>query len=39
MMGSTVALVFECPKDYTVLPQAGDKVMLGDKLIERQVKK
>jgi len=33
-MGSTIALIFECPKDYDVLRNPGDKVFLGDRLID-----
>ena len=28
-MGSTIALVFECPKDYEIIKQPGENVQLG----------
>ena len=28
-MGSTVALIFECPKDYEMKFKDGDRVLLG----------
>ena len=34
-MGSTVALIFECPKDYQIELKDGDPVKLGDKLLEK----
>jgi phosphatidylserine decarboxylase len=32
-MGSTVVMLFECPKTTTVLKQPGDSVKLGEALI------
>lgn len=37
-MGSTIALVFECPKDYEIIKQPGDKVQLGQLLLTDQKK-
>ena len=34
-MGSTVALIFECPKDYHIQLADGEAVMLGQKLLEK----
>jgi phosphatidylserine decarboxylase len=34
-MGSTVAMIFECPKDYHIQLNDGDPVKLGDKLLEK----
>lgn len=32
-MGSTVALVFECPKNYQIIKKEGEKVFLGEILL------
>ena len=32
-MGSTIALIFECPPDYHIALKEGDKVMMGQKLL------
>ena len=32
-MGSTVALVFECPKNYQIVKKEGEKVFLGESLL------
>ena len=32
-MGSTIALLFECPKDYRIVPKEGEKVLLGQPLL------
>lgn len=31
-MGSTIVLLFECPKETQVVPQPGEKVFMGQKL-------
>ena len=33
-MGSTVAMVFEVPRDYGVVRETGQKVKLGEVLVE-----
>ena len=33
-MGSTVAVIFECPRDYKILKREGDRVMLGESLVK-----
>jgi len=35
-MGSTIALIFECPPDYQIELKEGDQVKLGDKLLVRK---
>lgn len=32
-MGSTIALIFECPQEYTVVKKEGDNVMMGQSLV------
>ena len=32
-MGSTVVMLFECPKDTKIAKEFGDKVKLGDNLL------
>jgi len=32
-MGSTIVLLFECPKDTKISKSPGDKVRLGDNLL------
>jgi phosphatidylserine decarboxylase len=32
-MGSTIALIFECPQDYTVVAKEGARVRLGESLV------
>jgi phosphatidylserine decarboxylase len=32
-MGSTIVMLFECPKDTKISKRPGDKVRLGDNLI------
>ena len=32
-MGSTVVMLFECPKDTKIIKEFGDKVKLGDNLL------
>lgn len=32
-MGSTIVMLFECPKDTKVCKEPGDKVKLGDNLL------
>lgn len=32
-MGSTIALLFECPNEYHIVGQPGDKVMMGQELL------
>ena len=34
-MGSTVALIFECPKDYEMKFKDGDRVLLGQELFNK----
>ena len=33
-MGSTIVMLFECPKDTEIKKQPGDKVMLGESLFK-----
>ena len=33
-MGSTVAVIFECPRNYQILKREGDRIKLGESLIE-----
>jgi Phosphatidylserine decarboxylase len=32
-MGSTVAIIFECPKNYQISRKEGEKVFLGESLL------
>ena len=32
-MGSTIALIFECPEDYTVVKKEGEQIQLGQSLV------
>jgi len=36
--GSTVALIFECPQDYCITRKEGERVKVGDMLLDRRVK-
>jgi len=33
-MGSTIALIYECPKEYQVVPAEGQAVKMGERLVE-----
>lgn len=33
-MGSTVAVIFECPRDYQILKREGQRIKLGESLVE-----
>ena len=31
-MGSTIVMIFECPKDVEVLPKEGEKLLMGQRI-------
>ena len=33
-MGSTIVMLFECPKQSTVVPQPGDKLLMGQRITQ-----